>query len=65
MTKEEYNKEPVFFCKSCLSLRIKTVAVGSDLDYCDECGSTDIDHTHIEEWEEHYRNRYGFNYINN
>lgn len=65
MAKEDYNDDPVFFCKSCLSLKIKTVAIGSDLDYCDECGSTDIEQTHIEDWSKMYRERYGFNYINN
>lgn len=65
MAKEEYNEEPVCFCKGCLSLRIKTVAIGSDLDYCDECGSTDIEQTNIEEWKRLYRERYGFDYINN
>ena len=65
MTKEEYNQEPVFFCKSCHSLKIKTVAIGSDLDYCDDCGSTDIDQTDINEWERVFEERFGFKYINN
>lgn len=60
---EEYNNEPVFYCKSCLSLKVKTVAVDSDLDYCDECGSTDIGHTHIEDWQQSYRTKYGFDYL--
>lgn len=65
MAKEDYNEEPVFFCKSCLSLKIKTVAIGSDLDYCDECGSTDIGESHIEEWSRLYRERHGCDYIDN
>lgn len=64
MTKEDYNEEPVFFCRSCLSLRVKTVAMDSDLDYCDECGSTDICQSHIDEWERLHKERYGFNFIN-
>lgn len=60
---EDYNDEPVFYCKSCLSLRIKTVITGLDLDYCDECGCTDIEKTHIEEWRRLYRDRYGFDYL--
>lgn len=62
-TKTNYNDEPVFYCKSCLALRIKTVVVGSNLDFCDECGSTDIAQTHIEEWQELYKKRYGFDYL--
>lgn len=62
--KEQYNDEPVFYCRSCMSLKIKTVAIGSDLDFCDECGSTDIEQTHIEKWRKLYRERYGFDYLN-
>lgn len=61
--KEQYNNEPVFYCKSCLSLKVKTVVVDSDLDYCDECGSTDIGQTSIEEWRRLYKERYGFDYL--
>lgn len=56
---KEFNDEPVFYCKSCLSLKVKTVLVDSNLDYCDECGSTDIGQTSIEEWENLYKERYG------
>lgn len=38
--------------------------VGSDLDFCDECGSTDIVSSHIEEWRKKYKERYGFDYLN-
>lgn len=60
---EGYNDIPVFYCKDCLSLMIKTVAEDSDLDYCDECGSTDIGNLHIEAWQGLYEKRYGFNYL--
>lgn len=60
---EEYNNIPVFYCKHCLSLKIKTVVTGLNLDYCDECGSTDIDTTDIENWRNLYRDRYGFDYL--
>lgn len=60
---EEYNNEPVYYCKDCLSLRIKTVVVDMDLDYCDECGSTDVTQTTIEEWQKMYKNKYGFDYL--
>lgn len=65
MSKEEYNNEPVFYCKSCLSLRVKQVMAGLDLDYCDECGSTDIEEIDIESWRSMYRERYGFDYLSN
>ena len=35
----------------------------SDLDFCDECGSTDIGQAHIEEWRKMYKARYGFDYL--
>ena len=59
----DYNDEPVFYCKDCLSLKIKTVVEGLDLDYCDECGGTDIEQTHIEEWKKLYKKRYGFDFL--
>lgn len=61
--REQYNNEPVFYCKNCLSLKIKTITAVSGLDYCDECGSTDIEQTHIEEWRRLYRQRYGFDFL--
>lgn len=64
-TTNEYNDEPVCYCKSCLSLRIKTVVSGLNLDYCDTCGSTDLDHINIHDWEELHRKTYGFDYLTN
>ena len=54
---EEYNAEPVFYCTHCLSLRIK--ALDSYVDYCDNCGCTDIETTDIFTWREMYRKRFG------
>lgn len=34
-----------------------------DFDYCDECGSSDIEQTDIETWRDLYRKRYGFDYL--
>lgn len=59
----DYNSEPVLYCKTCLSLRIKSVYCIEDSDYCDECGSTDIGKASIEEWEGLYKNKYGHKYI--
>ena len=58
-----YNKEPVFYCKSCLSLKIRFIQSIQDSDYCDECGSTDIEQCSVKEWEEKYKKRYGHSYL--
>lgn len=31
-----------------------------DLEYCGDCGSTNIEQTDISTWEEMYKQRYGF-----
>lgn len=56
-SKEYYNKEPVIYCKKCLSLKI--MSLNDNIDYCDECGCTDTDSTDIETWRELYRKKYG------
>lgn len=51
----EYNKEPVYYCKKCLSLKI----VDSDgLCFCDECGCIDIDKEPIFVWIKRYELKY-------
>lgn len=60
--KEQYNQEPVHYCTHCLSLRVRTV-FGEDMDYCDSCGSTNIEQTQIEAWEDKYKKMYGINYL--
>lgn len=60
--KEEYDKEPVYYCKKCLSLSIKTLH--NVLDYCDTCGSTEIGEVNIHDWEKMYINKYGVKYLN-
>ena len=64
MNKEEYNNIPVHYCKECLSLTIKTVTEGLNLDYCDECGCTNTEQSHINEWKILYKERYGFDFLN-
>ena len=59
-TIEDYNNEPVHYCKHCLSLKIKIVG---GYDFCDECGSTDILTAHIDEWEKLYEQRYGHKFL--
>ena len=59
----DYNKEPVLYCKHCLSLNIRNVPMIEDSDYCDDCGATDIGKCSIEEWESLYVERYGHKYL--
>lgn len=62
-TKEEYNNEPVYYCKNCLSLNIQFIKDIEDTDFCDECSSTDIGCCSIEEWRRLYKEKYGFDYL--
>lgn len=59
---DEYNKEPVYYCKHCLSLRIRDAGL-SDLLFCDQCGSADILSANIEDWENLYKEKYGFRFL--
>lgn len=59
MTKEEYNQIPVFYCRKCLSLKIRDVEHIDNSEYCDNCGSTDIAQASVDEWEAMYVARYG------
>lgn len=61
--KEEYNNIPVHYCKQCLSLKIMRVSGLDDAVYCDECGSTDAGETSIETWEELFKKRHGFRFL--
>lgn len=62
----DYNAIPVFYCKHCLSLNIKTVDESIDteyLDFCANCGSTEIEQTDIHTWEKMYEQKYGRNFL--
>ena len=59
-----YNQEPVYYCKQCLSLRIKSIPDVPDTDFCDACNSTNIGTTNIKVWEDLYKERYGYRYLN-
>lgn len=50
-TKEDYNNEPVHSCTHCKSLHIK-ILDNSDIDYCVNCGNTDIKVSSIDQWLE-------------
>lgn len=62
---EDYNQEPVYYCKHCLSLKIMRVAGMEDAEYCDECGSTNIEQASIQEWEKMYKDKHGVSYLEN
>lgn len=64
LNKEIYDAIPVFYCKQCLSLRIKGLPGNNNIDFCDDCNSTNIETTDIFTWQQLYRERYGSNYIN-
>lgn len=60
MTKEEYNKIPVYYCKYCHSLKIIRNSSHEDdvyFDYCDDCGSTIIGKASIEAWLDIKKNK--------
>lgn len=57
----EYNDESVHYCKRCLSLAIKTTVSGYD--YCEDCGSTNIEETDINTWESMYENMNGIKFL--
>ena len=61
----EYNDIPVLYCKHCLSLRIRNISFIEDSDYCDQCGSTEVGKSSIEDWETLYEEKYGHKYLEN
>lgn len=64
LNKEIYDAIPVFYCKQCLSLRIKGLPGNDNIDFCDDCNSTDVESTDIFTWQELYKQRYGNSYLN-
>lgn len=52
--KTEYDEEPVYYCRSCHSLRIlvNEELAGDSWDgaYCGDCNSTDIGTCDIDDW---------------
>lgn len=69
--KQEFNNEPICYCKNCLSIQIKRVNFekGSNgeernVDYCVSCGNTEIEKAHVSEWEDMYEEKYGEKFIN-
>ena len=55
-----YNEEPVYYCKSCLSLAIQIIGEPEDEDsVCTHCNRTDIGQTDIFTWREMWKEKYG------
>lgn len=65
LSKEDFNDIPVYYCRKCLSLKIRTLEQINiaDQDYCEECGSTDVSSTHIGMWEDAYQYKYGYKFL--
>lgn len=63
MSKKEYDDDPVYYCKRCLSLAIKQMPFMENKDYCESCGAVDIGETSFEEWEVMYQNKYGHSFV--
>lgn len=59
----QYNEEPVYYCESCLSLKILNYSGIVDC-YCGECTSTRIAQCNIQEWEKLYEQKYGYKFLN-
>lgn len=57
---ERFNDELVYYCTRCLSLKIRGMR---DIEYCDQCGSVNIDITNIFDWEDRYKRKYKHNFI--
>lgn len=60
----EYDSEPIVFCAKCFSPKIKHEDA-LDIDYCGDCGCSEIREASVYEWEDLYENRYGHKYIVN
>lgn len=59
--KEDYNKIPIHYCSSCLSLRVRIL--DDEIDYCDECGCSKIETSNIETWQAKYYEKYNKKFI--
>lgn len=65
MNKNKYNDDPVWYCRTCLSLKVINMPEDEIVPcYCgeDDCGSTDISTMNIIEWEKLYKRRYHKNF---
>jgi hypothetical protein len=70
MTKKIKNNDPITYCKTCLSLYIKTVEFEKseegeerDVHYCVPCGNTDLHELPVDQWEDLYEEKYGERFL--
>lgn len=63
--KDASNRVPITYCKTCLSIHIKTVELENDqsVDYCVPCGNTDLEEASIQGWEDLYKEKYGERFL--
>lgn len=61
-SKKEYNDEPIFYCKNCLSLSIKEIS-NAGLHVCLECGTPKQEESTVDEWNQLYIERYGKSFL--
>lgn len=65
--KDDYNNVPVKYCKKCLDLKILLFSSGkkisNDIEYCGNCGSTEIDECHIDNFNKKHIELYGEDYL--
>lgn len=57
----DYDSEPVHYCATCLSLKIKHDD-DLDIDFCCECGNTEMIESPFEVWEKKFEKKYGHKY---
>jgi Zn ribbon nucleic-acid-binding protein len=70
-SKINYNSEKIHYCKTCLSIAIKTITIPSsekendvEIDYCIPCGNTDMEIAQdVSEWEDMYAEKYGDKFL--
>ena len=58
----DYDTEPVRYCSKCYSLKIR-YDEASDIEYCADCGCSDMLESSIEDWERLYEQRFGHKYV--
>ena len=56
MQENEYNDEPVVYCKHCLYLGNPSEIAG--ITFCPYCGSTDFEESHIDVWDKKFQEKY-------
>ncbi len=62
--RNSFNDDPITYCKTCLSIAVKITSVDKQkVDYCSNCGNTDIGVSHISEWSDSFEDKHGYNYL--